>query len=185
MQAPDVKITVVGNAGVGKTALIMAYMVRTHSPSMLAPRSMVLAGGATLLVVAGLMCAVLCSELWRASIPSPSIIRTFPGLTVLLQNGVFPVEYLPRQVDREVFPATYRGGTIELEVIDVADSHYHGTRQFPVNARAVASLLQNVDRLRPVYYPGTSVFLICFDVMRRRTLDDALSRVRADNCVVV
>ncbi len=42
-----------------------------------------------------------------------------------------------------------------------------------------ASLLQDYDRLRPLSYPQTDVFLICFSLVSQPSYENVRSKVRA------
>lgn len=139
-QTPDVKITVVGNARVGKTALLMAYTVRkpTHRRwpvcDWFVPACASMHSFRQRADVGAMLSLRRTSARTRVVSIMHLCFRGCSGTHSLVprQTGVFPVEYLPTQLDREVFPATYRGGTIDVEVVDVCDNEYHGTCLHPV-----------------------------------------------------
>jgi len=69
----------------------------------------------------------------------------------------FPTEYVPTVFDNYITKGVFEGNPVDMVLFDTAgDSEY--------------------DSLRPVNYPGTNVFLICFSVVSHSTADGILKK---------
>ena len=84
---------------------------------------------------------------------------TFVGKTSLLESytgGELPNSCHPTVFDYYTANRTVDGRQVNLNLCDTADQ-------------------EDFDRLRPLSYPGTSVFLICYSVDNAESLENVLS----------
>uniref|UniRef100_A0A0K0EWD0 Ras-related C3 botulinum toxin substrate 1 n=1 Tax=Strongyloides venezuelensis TaxID=75913 RepID=A0A0K0EWD0_STRVS len=69
----------------------------------------------------------------------------------------FPVEYVPTVFDNYSTQLTYDGNTVNLGLWDTAGQ-------------------EDYDRLRPLSYPQTDVFVLCYSVMSRVSFDNVINK---------
>lgn len=74
-------------------------------------------------------------------------------MLVTYTSNQFPAEYIPTVFDNYSAMKTVDGKTVKLELWDTAGQ-------------------EDYDRLRPLAYPNTNVYLICFSIINTRSLEN-------------
>uniref|UniRef100_A0A6B2LJD9 Uncharacterized protein n=1 Tax=Arcella intermedia TaxID=1963864 RepID=A0A6B2LJD9_9EUKA len=72
-------------------------------------------------------------------------------------NNQFPTEYVPTIFDNYVAYAHFGGRVVSVSLWDTAGQ-------------------EDYDRLRPLSYPGTDVFLVCFSLVNRTSFQNVKTR---------
>ncbi|XP_022081985.1 ras-related C3 botulinum toxin substrate 3-like [Acanthaster planci] len=79
-------------------------------------------------------------------------------LCISLYRGYFPRSYIPTNFDRWPFETVIAGKTFNPVLVDESAGG------------------EDIDRLRPLSYPGTDLFLMCFSVECRSSFEHVESR---------
>ncbi len=116
------------------------------------------------------------------------------GKTCLLisyTTNAFPGEYIPTVFDNYSANVMVDGKPINLGLWDTAGQEVRKLNDCVLLCCAVmccaqyhklmCSLLQDYDRLRPLSYPQTDVFLICFSLVSQPSYENVRSKVRPKN----
>jgi small GTP-binding protein len=75
------------------------------------------------------------------------------SLLISYTTNAYPEDYIPRVFDNYKTQVTHEGEDVEINLWDTAGS-------------------EDYDRLRPLSYPQTDVFLMCFSIKSRTSLEN-------------
>ncbi len=102
------------------------------------------------------------------------------GLLISYTTNAFPGEYIPTVFDNYSANVMVDGKPINLGLWDTAGQEVHASHtDSHTRASLTRSCLKDYDRLRPLSYPQTDVFLICFSIISPSSFEN----VRAKWCV--
>jgi Ras-related C3 botulinum toxin substrate 1 len=111
------------------------------------------------------------------------------GKTCLLisyANNVFPEQYIPTVFDNYTTNVVVQDRTVSLGLWDTAGAFESpfailfggdGIARFLIRFFWFALGQEDYDRLRPLSYPGTNVFLVCFSLVSRASYDNVRHKV--------